>query len=163
MKATISKRTTQCSICKEVIPPGQTRLDDILRLSGKFIRLHYHTECYKNKIDSWVVAKSAEIESAKENHHPIYELPSPEKLHRHRLLSRLSSLRKYYLPKLNLQSPIDQLKYDEVMKLHTFSLRYTEILGQLEEVGGLPPHYEHINLGLITQRVQQFLQQSTAA
>ena len=143
MKAVLAVRQTQCSHCKKPIIKGAQRLDDMARIDDRIVRFHYHRECFNERIEEYF--EHAEVSGDKVNvvNRPMLkDILSPEQLtHRHKLLARLSSLKGYYIPKLNFSTDPDALTRDDLIRFKNFTSRRQAILAELETVGGIPPNH----------------------
>lgn len=147
MRPVIARRRTSCHYCKAPILPGSDRLDDVIRAKDFYIRIHYHPQCFSDKSAEWFEEnRDKPYRPNRGGGRPALDLLPAEATLRQKLLTRLSALVKYYTPKLNLQTPPDQLEPEDIRVFTNFAARFQAIAAQLGPVGGLPPRYQDIKL-----------------
>ena len=149
MKAAYAVRETTCYECKEVIPVGERRLDDAMRL-GKFItRLHYHPACAWVRWERWwrdnEGRKSPMIRQGRKS-----ELSIEERAVRNAALNALRGICNHWIPKLNVMSSIQDLDLEEQRRYMNFVMLFQKHTAVLERVGGIPERYASLRLPMIT-------------
>ena len=149
MRPVIAKRTTTCSHCKEDIPPGSDRLDDVIKTPKFYKRIHYHgnePNCFQLKIEEWYEKHRNDVViHVHRGGHPDSGLSDEQRSLRDKTLVKLANVVKYYSSRLNLQRPASELATDELRQFNNFSLRFKEYAEILEPIGGLPKRYQDIN------------------
>ena len=146
MRPTYAKRKTNCSLCGDIIEPGEPRLDDITRKNGKPIRLHYHLNHYITYITRWFDENIYEPEQGRGGRPGLEHLTDEQRKTRQKLLTRLSALKAYYLPKdgpplLNLQGDITTLTPLDLKRFKNYQTKFESITGELQQLGGVPGKY----------------------
>jgi len=145
MKAIWAKRQTKCSYCGDFILKGMKRVDElIVGHGGSYIRVHYHWEnppCFQLKVDGWFMANPFE-ETHTNGRKPTLDLIPEDRIYRKKLLTRMSALRAYYMPRLNLQSSVEGLSEKDLKRLEAFAKQFDAIRAELEGVGGVPQKYQ---------------------
>ena len=151
MRPAIAYRTTECNYCHESIIKGSDRLDDVVSIRNKEVkfyrRLHYHPACYTTKANKWFEDNRDKPRThAHGGGRPPLDLTPDEKEARHKLLIKLSNLFAYYLPKLDLQTPVDELTFQSLKVMLNFQQRFRQYASDLVPLGGLPPKYRDMQL-----------------
>ncbi len=157
MRAVIAERPTKCHICKDQVEPGSQRLDDIVKVPSKsadsephFIRLHYHVNCYKKRLDDpkfYILPKRRTGGG-----YPPLDISDEDKKKRRGVLTRMAELFRYYLPRLNLQTPPNELTWDDVQKFGNFITRFRQLKRELQKLGGVPTKYEQYDIESLSQK-----------
>ena len=154
MKPAIARRTTECHYCHEVISPGSDRLDDVVKSKTFYRRLHYHPQCFADKATKWFDENRDKVPTyAHGGGRPPLDLTTEEKELRHKILIKLRNLFTYYLPKLNLQTPTDQLEYADLKVMLNFQHRFHSLAQSLIPLGGLPSRYKDIRIPDISEAI----------
>ena len=142
MKAAVAKRETTCSYCKEPIVKGAQRMDDVVRLGERVVRFRYHKQCHYDRTELFFKEAAEEALRPKkiEERTDTFKatLSTEDYNYRHKLMARLSALKAYYVPRLNLTTPMEKLTNLEAKRFETYYHRRTAILGELKKVGGIP-------------------------
>ncbi len=137
MKPAWAKRTTTCTLCTFDISPGQQRIDYIEMVNGRPKRQRAHRSCYENEIAAWFRDHPCTTDGRKPRSNSL-DLSPAQRMRRHRLLSRLSSLYRYYIPKLNPTGGLNSWAPKDRELYNAFAVKRREILEELLEVGGIP-------------------------
>jgi len=147
MRPAIARRRTECNFCHKIIEPGEDRLDDVVKAKNFYKRLHYHPPCFAQKATQWFDNNRDKVpEYTHGGGRPPLDMTEEDKASRHKLLIKLSNLFSYYLPKLNLQTPTEELSFDDLRKMLNFQNRFSKYAEQLQPLGGLPPKYRERQL-----------------
>ena len=104
MRAVIAERPTKCHICKDKVEAGSQRLDDVIKVPSKsadgephFVRLHYHVDCYKKKLDDPEFYIPPKRRSG--GGYPPLDISDEDKKKRRAVLTRMAELFRYYMPR----------------------------------------------------------------
>jgi hypothetical protein len=143
MKMVWARRPTTCKLCEETINSKIQRLDENIRIKGRFTRLHYHPECFVSYVANWHKDHPYEAMIGNSSGRPSLGLSAEEATTRRKLLANLGSLHRYYFPKnkpplLNIQGDITTLTKMDIRRFENFKRRYSELSAQLEPIGGMP-------------------------
>lgn len=140
MKPVLATRPTTCYYCGKTIERGSERLDDLVRLNERVVRFYYHKDCFIQKINVYFQNTEFKPETRPgSGKKAVLDLTLEQHKYRRNLIARLSALKKYYLPQLNLLKDPSQLTPREVERFTRFHERRQAILAELEKVGGIPP------------------------
>lgn len=151
MKPVWAHKRTTCTYCGDTIQRGTPRLDEVIRKDGQFRRIHFHAiqpPCYQRWVEEWFSNHPQEsVESA--GGRPFLDITDEERKERQRLLARLSSLYRYYIPRLNLQTPITELSHKDLKRFQRFYKRRETIIKRLQELGGVPKRYAGVSTPML--------------
>ncbi len=140
MKPIWSRKEVTCAYCGNIVPKHTKRIDEITSINGHLIRTHRHVECLIAEINEWFNRNPITV-PVRIGRGRILDLPPDEAGSRKRVLSRLSALRQYYLPKLNLQGNIESLSVLDLKRFRRFNESYKSLVSELKELGGIPDRY----------------------
>lgn len=166
MRITLAQRSTTCTKCSEAIEPGTTRLDDVIRFKNGagYKRVHYHPECFNKAIESFSESITEEqvknLRAGGGGRPAILELTEDERTIRKRLLNRLRNYNHYWIHsgKLPLQKPTEQLTIEDLESYQNYVFRFTNIAAQLEEVGGMPPRFQQLDIRQLQELIERLQQ-----
>lgn len=161
MRAVIAERPTTCQICRDAIPAGERRLDDVIKLKPKsaesnptYLRMHYHVGCYKAKLDDPEFYRPPQRRSG--GGYPPLDISADDKKKRRGILTRMAELFRYYMPRLNLQTPPNELDWDDIQKFGNFITRFRQLTATLQELGGVPPKYQRYDIEALSQKLNGY-------
>ena len=160
MKTVVAQRITSCDKCEETIDAGTVRLDDVIRLRNskagdqKYRRMHYHPQCYIDSLNEFIENPPPMKPAGGGGRPAALDLTEEQHSDRKRLLNRLRNHNNYWLSKLPLQKPFEELDLNDLQSFQSYVFRFSQISQQLELVGGLPGRYAALDLshlrGVIT-------------
>ena len=149
MKPAFAVRETTCYKCHEPILPGERRLDDIIKKPKFLRRIHYHPACAWMRFMEWWDNNEGRPSPMARGGSGI---PSPyseeEKQLRAKALHRLRTLTNYWVDKLNVRTPFDQLTDKEKRQFINFKLQCEEHIKVLAVTGGVPDRYAGLLSGM---------------
>ena len=106
-----------------------TRLDDTIKLRAKsaelnptYLRLHYHVPCYQDRLNDPEFYTPPKRRTG--GGYPPLDIPEDDKKKRRAVLTRMAELFRYYMPRLNLQTPPNELNWDDIQKFVNFITRF---------------------------------------
>lgn len=135
-----AKRVTSCHTCGDDIPKGNRRIDELIKRNGHFLRLHRHPECLLKEMNDWFATHPMQ-EITRPGRGKVLDLTLGQLYDRKKYLSRLASLRQYYLPRLNLSGSPDELTPRDLQRWERFHERYEDAIAHLKDLGGIPERY----------------------
>jgi hypothetical protein len=141
MKPAWAYHETSCNHCLQPIAKSSKRLDDWIKTNDRFIRIHFHVECYLDKINRFFIENPFNPERAIGNN-KLEGLDIAQKERRNRLLIRLNRLYAYYSDKINLQADISKQTKLDLERISNFFRRRDIIIKELEGLGGVPDNYK---------------------
>ena len=144
-------RVTECCYCHQPIEKGSRRYDDVISIRTKetkfYRRLHYHPPCWDEKTKKWFDEnQDKEQNRGHGGGRTPLDLSEEDKIKRKKALIKLSGLWQYYMPKLDLQTPTNELSFNAVRIMMNFHHRFQGLSEELAVLGGLPKRYQNMKL-----------------